>query len=174
MLNDSNPFQTVLLQQRTEETMDLVNKISLLNLRYEAAKQKTKYWEHIVDKIREYNLNTLAKIEQVKETAWIMYEKMCHRKGEDVQFEKWDMENHLIYIKTELNNLEKIVTEASKKAMKIKLKKKVKMATTQAMTQQVEAIWLRPSLDNFYWDDSEESSSNSSSSSVSSIIASTE
>lgn len=139
--------------------MDFANKISLLNLRYEAAKQKTKYWEHIVEKIREHNLNTLAEIEQIKETAWNIYQRMCYRKGKEPKFEKWDVENHLIYIKTTLNHLEIIVTEASKKAAKVKLKKKVKMAV--AVSQEVEAIWTRPSLDNCDSDYTEESRSSS-------------
>lgn len=110
--------------------------------RYEDARKKSLYWEKILENIRLHMEKSAQGITGVKTAAWSLYKEMSHRKGEEMQYEKGDVENHLLYIKRTLKDMETITTRAT--VVTVKPKKKVKVTMVKPSDDEpmcVRAVW---------------------------------
>lgn len=110
--------------------------------RYEDATKKSLYWEKILEEIRLHMEKSAQEITGVRAAAWSLYKEMSHRKGEQKQYEKDDVENHLLYIKRTLKDLETIATRATVLTVKPKKKVKVTMVKPEDNSPMcVRAVW---------------------------------
>lgn len=124
--------------------MALINKINMMQSRYENAKQKSKHWEKILENIKQHVGKSYEGVANVKSTTWNLYRNMCLRKGDQVVFEEWDIENQLLYIKTTLKNFESIV--AITKTITVKPKPKYKVDIWNSGCDEkmpVNVVWLK-------------------------------
>lgn len=98
-----------LLEEKIFSVMGLNNQVANLFGRYENAKARCLHWETLVGQIKNHTILKLAEIHQVRKTCWDVYLQMCRRKKADPGIKEWDVEHQLLFIKSTLMELARIV-----------------------------------------------------------------
>lgn len=102
-------LQMSLLEDKIFTVMGLNNYVANLFTRYENAKARALQWETTVAQIKSHTLQKLAELHQAKITCWDIYLQMCKRKKMEPTLKEGDVEHQLLYIKSTLMELAKIV-----------------------------------------------------------------
>lgn len=112
-----------LTEEKTLEIMGLQNKLGDLQGRFEIAKFKALQSEMIVSKIKITSIQKTLELTQVKHSCWNIYSQMCARKGIPADIDKENMEAQLVFIKTTLAELKRVLKKARSHTAKMQIAK---------------------------------------------------
>lgn len=105
-------------EENTLALMGLHNVMADLETRYESAKNKALHWETMVTSIKDTLAERLEDLQEIRQSAWTVYLAMCKRKEIEPKLAEHDVENQLLFIKSTIGELKKIIKIAQKRATK--------------------------------------------------------
>lgn len=118
LLENTRQEMMFIIENKTTAIIGFNTKIAELENRFEKARANALRWESAIARVKALSEKKKLEIRLAQSGVWNMYNAICHRKGIEVALDLENTEDQLMYIKTYLVDLKKIIRSAKKKAIK--------------------------------------------------------